>query len=58
MPALFLVGGAAQWLKATARGRMLQAAGLGVALMGLYNFFGHISMMGWTLSGPLQFLCH
>jgi len=58
MPALLLVGGAAQYLKATTRGWMLRAAGLGVTLMGLYNLSGHITMMGWTFSGPLQFLCH
>ena len=58
MPALFLVGSAAQLLKANARGWMLRGAGLGVAFMGLYNLAGHIQMMGWTLSGPIQFLCH
>lgn len=58
MPALFLVGGAAQWLKASARNWMLRGAGLGVVAMGLYHLSAHIGMMGWDLSGPIQFLCH
>ncbi|HEX9778626.1 MAG TPA: sulfite exporter TauE/SafE family protein [Geopsychrobacteraceae bacterium] len=43
MPALFLVGGAAQWFGAQ-RGWMLRSAGLLVALMGGYNLYRHIGM--------------
>lgn len=43
MPALFLVGGAAQWFSRK-RNWMLKAAGLMVALMGCYNLFRHLTM--------------
>ena len=44
MPALFLVGGAAQWFSSK-REWMLKAAGVLVALMGCYNLFRHIRML-------------
>jgi uncharacterized protein len=44
LPALFLVGGAAQWFSSR-RGWMLKAAGLMVALMGCYNLLRHIRML-------------
>lgn len=44
IPALFLVGSAAQWFSAK-RSWMLKAAGLMVALMGCYNLFNHIRML-------------
>lgn len=45
-PALFLFGGAAQWLGSRARNWMLRGAGLMVATMGCYNLFRHLKMMG------------
>jgi len=45
MPALFLVGGAAQWFSRK-RIWMLKGAGLIVALMGCYNLFRHLTMAG------------
>lgn len=44
MPALFLVGGTAQWFSSR-RGWMLKAAGVMVALMGCYNLYRHIMML-------------
>lgn len=44
LPALLLVGSAAQWFSSK-RNWMLKAAGLMVALMGCYNLFGHIQML-------------
>lgn len=44
LPALFLVGGAAQWFGAH-RGWMLRVAGVLVALMGGYNLYRHVGMM-------------
>jgi len=44
VPALFLVGSAAQWFS-TKRGWMLKAAGICVALMGGYNLLSHIRML-------------
>ena len=43
MPALFLVGSAAQWF-GSQRVWMLRAAGLLVALMGCYNLYRHFGM--------------
>jgi len=57
-PALLLFGGAAQWLSIKARSRMLRCAGVMVAAIGAYNLIKHLEMLGWTLDGPLQFLCH
>jgi len=44
MPALFLVGGTAQWFSSR-RTWMLKAAGVLVALMGCYNLFRHFRML-------------
>jgi len=44
MPALFLVGSAAQWF-VSKRSWMLRLAGLLVALMGSYNLFRHLGLM-------------
>jgi len=44
MPALFLVGSAAQWF-GSHRGWMLRLAGLLVALMGCYNLYRHVMMI-------------
>lgn len=44
MPALLLVGGAAQWFSSQ-RGWMLKAAGIMVALIGCYNLFRHMRML-------------
>lgn len=45
-PSLFLFGSAAQWLGTRARAWMLRIAGAMVALMGCYNLFRHLKMMG------------
>jgi len=45
-PALLLFGTAAHWLGTKARRRMLLSAGIMVALMGAYNLFRHLEMMG------------
>jgi len=45
-PSLFFFGTATQWLGARVRQWMLRAAGLVVALMGVYNLFRHLRMMG------------
>ncbi len=44
IPALFLVGSAAQWFTAK-RNWLLKAAGVMVALMGCYNLLAHIRML-------------
>jgi len=46
VPALFLFGSAAHWLGIKVRAWMLRLAGLMVALMGLFNLFRHLRMMG------------
>lgn len=46
LPALLLFGGTAQWLTRTARVWMLRGAGLAVVLMGFYNLFYHLQLMG------------
>lgn len=45
-PALLLFGTAAHWLGARARRWMLFSAGVMVALMGVYNLFRHLRIMG------------
>ncbi len=45
-PSLFLFGTAAQWLGTKARIWMLRIAGVLVALMGCYNLFRHLKMLG------------
>ena len=57
-PLLLLFGGTLDWLSHRARERMLRAAGLLVAAMGLYHLGQHIALLGWDLSGPLSFFCH
>lgn len=57
-PALVLFGSTIDWLGQRSRAWMLRTAGLLVAAMGLYHLGQHISLLGWTLSGPLSFLCH
>lgn len=57
-PALVLFGSTIDWLSQRSRSWMLRMAGLLVAAMGLYHLGQHISLLGWTLSGPLSFLCH
>jgi sulfite exporter TauE/SafE len=44
-PVLFLVGGTAQWISSKRRW-MLKAAGVMVALIGSYNLYVHIRMLG------------
>ena len=51
VPALFLVGSAAQWFSSQ-RQWMLKAAGISVALMGCYNLFRHIRML--AMAGGLH----
>ncbi len=46
-PSLFLFGSAAQWLGIKARTWMLRCAGIMVALMGCYNLYRHLKMMGF-----------
>lgn len=45
-PALVVFGSAAHWLGHRLRGMMLQAAGLSVILMGLYNLLKHLKKFG------------
>lgn len=45
LPALMLLGGAAGWLSQRGRRWMMRAAGLSVALMGLYQLVRHLSAM-------------
>jgi len=45
-PSLFLFGTAAQWLGTRARIWMVRIAGVLVALMGCYNLFRHLKMLG------------
>jgi hypothetical protein len=45
-PALFLFGGAAQWLGSRARLWLLRGAGLMVAVMGAYSLLRHLRMLG------------
>lgn len=47
MPALLLIGTAAQWLGTRARVWMLRGAGLLVAGMGMVNLVRHLRMLGW-----------
>ncbi len=47
VPALLLVGGAAQWLGTRGRLWMTRGAGIMVALMGLVNLARHLHLMGW-----------
>jgi len=47
VPALLLFGTAAQWLGTRARRWMLIGAGFLVALMGIWNLFRHLQMMGF-----------
>ena len=46
-PALLLFGSSAHWLGTKARSWMLKIAGVMVALMGCYNLFRHLKMMGF-----------
>ena len=46
LPALFFFGSAAHWLGTKVRIWMLKCAGIMVALMGCYNLFRHLKMMG------------
>jgi sulfite exporter TauE/SafE len=46
IPALLLFGTAARWLGTRARRWMFLGAGIMVALMGAYNLFRHLQMMG------------
>jgi len=57
-PALLLFGCTIGWLGQRTRAWMLRAAGLLVAVMGAYHLRQHIALLGWDLSGPLNFLCH
>jgi sulfite exporter TauE/SafE len=57
-PALFLFGSSIDWLSQQARSWMLRAAGCLVAAMGGYHLSQHITLLGWTFSGPLGFSCH
>lgn len=57
-PALLLFGCTVHWLSLRAREGMIRGAGLMVALMGIYHLRHHIALLGWDLSGPLNFLCH
>ena len=46
-PSLFLFGSAAHWLGVKVRTWMLRIAGIMVALMGCYNLFRHLKMIGF-----------
>lgn len=45
-PSLFLFGSAAHWIGANIRSWMLRIAGGMVAMMGCYNLFRHLKMLG------------
>lgn len=45
-PALLLFGGTAHWLSGRVRSLMLRSAGGMVALMGAYNLYRHLQLMG------------
>lgn len=47
VPSLFLFGSAAHWLSSKARNWMLRGAGIMVSLMGAYNLWRHLQMMGY-----------
>jgi len=47
VPALLVIGTAAQWLGSRARLWMLRGAGLLVAGMGGINLYRHLQLMGW-----------
>jgi len=47
VPALLVIGTAAQWLGSRARLWMLRGAGLLVAGMGVINLYRHLQLMGW-----------
>jgi uncharacterized protein len=47
LPGLLFFGGGAHWLGQRLRRGMVQAAGLVVALMGLYNLFRHGQLLAW-----------
>lgn len=66
-PALFLFGSAVGWfnrrpasspLSAKTKARMIKTAGLLIAGIGAFHLAQHVQLLGWTLSGPLNFLCH
>lgn len=57
-PVLLLFGCTLDWLTHRVRGWMMRGAGLLVAAMGFYHLRQHIALLGWDLSGPLNFLCH
>ncbi len=60
VPALLLFGSTAGWLSGKARGRMLQAAGVVVVLIGLYNLYRHLQMFDWLVAGIpfVEMICH
>ena len=60
VPALLLFGSAATWLSGKARGRMLQAAGVMVVAIGLYNLYNHLLIFDWILAGIpfIKAFCH
>lgn len=57
IPALFTCGSAAHWLGRSVRGWMLRGAGLAVALMGLFNLFHHLHLMGILPGGASGCFC-
>ena len=57
-PTLLLFGCTIDWLSQRVRGWMMRGAGLLIAVMGAYHLRQHIALLGWDLSGPLNFLCH
>ncbi len=46
VPSLLLFGSAVQWLTTKARGEMLRWAGVMVVVMGCYNLYQHIGLVG------------
>lgn len=60
VPALLLFGSTAGWLSGKARGRMLQAAGVVVVLIGLYNLYRHLQLFDWLVAGIpfVEMICH
>ena len=49
VPALLIIGTAAQWLGSTVRVWMVRTAGLLVAGMGVVNLVRHLRLMGWLI---------
>jgi len=66
-PALFVFGSAIDWLNrrpcsspvsVRTKTWMIKAAGFLVAGLGVFHLTQHITLLGWSFSGPLNFFCH